>query len=156
MNPTQLRKLLADIRAMHEAGAAGSDREMIKEWADAYCFSREDVLDVLFMVLDDQVTMPFLVVNTRTEAVLSRHQTAEAAERAMLALDPKPHTHEGSVDLAVADDRTAWRRVCDGCGCVDLDLNQRPDIQRPTTASGGPFRDGYLCDACNAEHPEPT
>lgn len=55
---------------------------------------------------------PYVVVNTRTKEVLSRHTTPEDAEGAMLALDTKPHTSDGgNVDLAVADDRTDWGRL---------------------------------------------
>lgn len=99
--------------------------------------------------------MRYLVVNTRTEVVLSRHATVDEAEAAMLATDPKPHTGEfGSVDLAVADDSTIWRWRCDLCGERVEELNQRCDIQQPTTCSGGPFRCAHICNACDAKHPD--
>lgn len=57
MKTEETRKLLREFRDMHAAGAAGSDREMLKEWADAYYFSREDLADVVFMMLDETIVV---------------------------------------------------------------------------------------------------
>lgn len=91
--------------------------------------------------------MRYLVVNSRTEVILSRHATVDEAEAAMLATDPKPHTHEGSVDLAVADDSFCWRRRCDVCHERVDELNQRCDIP----VQNAPHRCAWLCNGCDAE-----
>lgn len=82
----------------------------------------------------------YLVVNTVTEEVLSKWDTLEKAEKAMLKLPPwvGGRTWE-SYPYAVADDTTDWRRKTkeppahgDECMCPGCVLPRLSYIQRPS------------------------